>query len=529
MKPGCGIFVMIFLLSFRIAWGQKEINSVLDKKITIEITNEPIISILDKISLQTKVFFSYDASLIEADKITNLSVTDKTIQESLDSLFASRFVYKTIGDQIIIALPEVAQNDEDQLADSKKKLLVIAFKGRVFDSEEKVVLPFANVSILRSNIGTLSNSDGDFVLKIPATMQNDTIIVSCLGYRQYRIPVSEIGEEKYNIDLVPTSFQLKEIKVTGINPQEILGRILSKINLNYPQHSEIMTAFYREVLKQDSKYIDVAEAVMEIKKAMYGNEYDEDKVKCVKGRKNDNVQPFKFVDFKIQGGPYYITKLDVIKTLDSFLDPEFREFYKYSLDDIVELDNRTMYVVGFKPREKVDYPCYQGNLFVDMSTFALVQADFSLSRSGLKFAQSSLIKKKPKDFYVRPIDVSYKVSYRRSENQWHLNHAQASIKFKVKSKSDRVNSTFHSISDLLITDIKPDDGTHFKRDELFNPKDIFTEIITNYDEGFWGNYNTIKPSEELRNALQKYSLENDTLFNVNEKENRVLNNNNTPK
>lgn len=529
MKTGCGILVLIFLLSFRIAWGQKEINSVLDKKITLEIRNEPIISILDKISAQTKVFFSYDATLIEADKITNLSVVDKTIQESLDSLFASRFVYKTIGDQIIIALPEADENSGNEPIDSNLKPPVISFKGRVFDGDRKEVLPFTNISILGSNIGTLSNSDGDFELKIPASMQQDTIIVSCLGFRQYSKPISEIKEEKYSIYLHPTTFQLKEIKVTGINPQEIVSRILSKINLNYPQHSEIMTAFYREVLQQDGKYIDVAEAVLEIKKAMYGNEYDEDKVKCVKGRKNENVQPFRFVDFKIQGGPYYITMLDVVKTLDSFLDPEFREFYKYSLDDIVERDNRTLYVLGFKPREKVDYPCYQGKLFVDMSTFALVQADFSLSRAGLKFAHSSLIKKKPKDFYVRPIDVDYKVSYRRSENQWHLNHAQASIKFKVKSKEDRVNSTFHSTSDLLIADIRPDDGTHFKRDELFNPKDIFTEIITNYDEGFWGNYNTIKPSEDLRNALQKYSLENDTLFNINEKEKRVLINNNHPK
>jgi hypothetical protein len=522
MKPGCGIFVMIFLLSFRIAWGQKEINSVLDKKITLEIRNEPIISILDQISEQTKVFFSYDASLIEADKVTSLTVTDKTIQESLDSLFSSRFIYKSIGDQIIISLPEKSISE---LTDLKLKLPFISFKGRVFDDDQKEALPFTNISILRSNIGTLSNSDGDFELKIPATMQEDSIVVSCIGYRQYSKPINDIVDQKYNIYLHPTTFQLKEIKVTGINPQEIVNRILSKINLNYPQHSEIMTAFYREVLKQDSKYIDVAEAVLEIKKAVYGNEFDQDKVKVVKGRKNENVQAFQFVDFKIQGGPYYITMLDVVKTLDSFLDPEFREFYKYSLDDIVERDNRTLYVLGFKPREKVDYPCYQGKLFVDMSTFALVQADFSLSRAGLKFAHSSLIKKKPKDFYVRPIDVDYKVSYRRSENQWHLNHAQASIRFKVKSKENKVNSTFHSTSDLLIADIKPDDGTHFKRDELFNPKDIFTEIITNYDEDFWEDYNTIQPSEDLRNALKKYSLENDTLFNINENEQRVLKNN----
>ncbi|HAQ19336.1 MAG TPA: hypothetical protein DCR40_08915 [Prolixibacteraceae bacterium] len=523
MKPACGILLIAFLLSFRIAWGQKETNSVLEKKITLEVQNEPITSILNKISEQTQVFFSYDATLIEADKKMNLSVSDKTIQESLDTLFDFKFIYKTIGDQIIISLPESDEVKKKEIGLINTEPRIITFSGRVFDREQRDVLPYTSISVLRSNIGILSNTDGDFELKIPENMKQDTVIISCLGYRQYRQPISEIVEPNYTIYLQPTSFLLKEIKVTGINPQEILEKLLSKIALNYPQYPEIMTAFYREVLKQDSKYIDVAEAVMEIRKASYRNEFEQDKIKFIKGRKNFNVKAFQFVDFKIQGGPYYITQLDVVKTLDSFLDPEFRDFYKYTLDEIVELDNRETYVLRFKPKEKVDYPCYQGKLFVDMATLALVRAGFSLSRSGLRFARESLIKKKPKDFYVRPINVDYQVSYRRMSNQWHLSHAQASVKFKVKSKNDKVNSIFHSISELLITDIKPDDRTPFKRDELFNPKDIFTEIITSYDEGFWGNYNIIKPSEDLRKALRKYSLENDSLFRINEKEENIIN------
>jgi hypothetical protein len=278
-----------------------------------------------------------------------------------------------------------------------------------------------------------------------------------------------------------------------------------------------MTSFYREVLKQDNQYIDVAEAVMEIRKSPYDNSFVQDKVKYVKGRKNINIRPFQYVDFKIQGGPYYITKLDAVKTLDSFLDPEFRDFYKYALDEIVEFDNRETYVIKFKPKEKVDYPCYQGKLYVDMSSFALVLAEFSLSRSGLKFAHESLIRKKPKDFFVRPVDVDYKVSYRRSENKWHLSTAQASIKFRVKSKKDKINSTFHSVSDLLITNFKSDDGTTFKKNEIFSPRDIFTEVVTSYEEGFWGDYNIIKPTEDLQKALRKYYLTNDTLFNSKEK------------
>jgi len=522
MKPVYGIFLIVFLLSARTACGQKENTSVLDKKITLGARNESISAILDKISTQAQVFFSYDATLIEADKITDLSVTDKTIQETLEILFHSQFAFKSLGDQIIITQPEAEEVKKKETEIIEEKPRIISFSGRVLDREEKDVLPYTSISILRSNIGIISNTDGDFELKIPESMKQDTVLFSCLGYRQYRQPISEIVDKNYTIYLQPTAVQLKEIKVTVINPHEILNKILSKILLNYPRDPEIMTSFYREVLKQDNKYIDVAEAVMEIRKAPYDNTFSQDKVKFIRGRKNLNVKPFQYVDFKIQGGPYYITKLDAVKTLDSFLDPEFRDFYKYSLEEIVEFNNRETYVIRFKPKEKVDYPCYQGKLYVDMSSLALVQAEFSLSRSGLKFAHESLIKKKPKDFYVRPINVEYKVSYRRSDNKWHLSTAQASIQFKVKSKKDKINSTFHSTSELLITNISPDDGTHYKKNELFSPKDIFTEIITTYDEGFWGNYNTIKPSEDLRKALRKYYLDNDSLFKLNEKEESIF-------
>jgi hypothetical protein len=142
----------------------------------------------------------------------------------------------------------------------------------------------------------------------------------------------------------------------------------------------------------------------------------------------------------------------------------------------------------------------------------LVRAEFSLTRSGLKVANQSLIKKKPKGLYVRPLNADYFVSYRRANNQWHLSSAQAAINFKVKSKTERVNSTFSCVSDLLITDFKSGEGAHFKRGEVFNSKDIFTETISSYDDGFWGDYNTITPSEELREALQEYYLKNDSLF-----------------
>lgn len=511
MKAIVGMLFAAFMLSFGSAKGQNNSNSILDNKLSIKTNNKTVSQILDLISAEEKVFFSFDSEIIDPEKTTDLSVQNKTIKEILDIILGNRFSYKALGDQIIIMTKDEIPEIDSKIFAEKPKIFLL--KGRVIDLYDKDVISYASILLKGNSIGTITNPDGEFELKIPSSAYNDTIIVSCLGYKPNNIPVFKCLENEISVFLKPVSVQLKEIKVTVINPDEIINKIIDKIVYNYPMDDELMTSFYREVLKQDNKYIDVSEAIMEIKKSNYNNTYSEDKVRFIKGRKSINVQPFKYVDFKIQGGPYYITKLDVIKTIDSFLDREYMGYYKYSLEEILAIDNRDTYAIKFKPKERVDYPCYQGVLYVDMSTLALVKAEFSLSRSGLRFAQASLIKKKPKDFYVRPISADYFVSYRLIGDKWRLSNAQASIDFRVKSKKDKINSIFKSVSDLLITEIKPNDNANFRRTEIFNPKDIFSEKILAYDKNYWEDYNIIKPSGELMKAMETYFQENDSLFN----------------
>jgi hypothetical protein len=87
-----------------------------------------------------------------------------------------------------------------------------------------------------------------------------------------------------------------------------------------------MTAFYRETVKQDNDYINVSEAVIEILKAPYTNSLRSDLVRIVKGRRSPDVKPFQWLNFKLQGGPFTITKLDVVKTLESFIDVKNSKF-----------------------------------------------------------------------------------------------------------------------------------------------------------------------------------------------------------
>jgi hypothetical protein len=145
---------------------------------------------------------------------------------------------------------------------------------------------------------------------------------------------------------------------------------------------------------------------------------------------------------------------------------------------------------------------YEGELYVHRETFAVIHAEFNLSKTGLRNAANVLIRKKPRGVKARPIYVNYTVNYQFVNDKWNLSNAQASVKFKIRNKSDKLNSEFHSISDLLITNIQPSDLMRFDRDETIGQRDIFVEIINGYDPEFWENYNIIKPNEKLQNAIK---------------------------
>lgn len=70
--------------------------------------------------------------------------------------------------------------------DNVEKYTIVS--GVIKDKSNKKKLEHVNVSISESNIGTITNTDGEFSLKIPESIQAKDIEVSHIGYLNARIP-----------------------------------------------------------------------------------------------------------------------------------------------------------------------------------------------------------------------------------------------------------------------------------------------------------------------------------------------------
>jgi hypothetical protein len=502
------LFVFILLLAFGVN-GQQQNESIFNIPVSVSLSDTTLAEVLNEISKNTNVYFSYDASVVVSERLVSVNFKKQPIISVLNSLFdRSIFVFFEKENQIIISLAEDRPLKQETKDTIKQEFIVL--KGRLTDEVKKIPVSYASVSVLNKPIGSVANFEGEFILKLNPDLSDSLIVFSCLGYSQKIMAVKELLQTE-TIKMHPVSILIKEVRVIAISPEEILNKVVERIPENYGNDLIMMNAFYRETLMQDDNYINISEAVVEILKSQYFNESREDKVRIVKGRKSPEVRPFQWINFKLMGGLYSITLLDVVKTMDTFLDPEYRFLYKYNVDKVIWYYDHPVYVVEFKPLKNVASLCYQGEMFIDRESYALLHVDFSFSKQGLRIAEQSLIKKKPRGFTVRPTKVEYSADYRYSNGLCYFNSAKATMVFKVKNHSEDINSQFTSVSEILVTDLKKSQVKRFPKNQIFNETDIFTENINDFDEEFWGNFNILKPDEDLRSAIEKLKTINQSI------------------
>lgn len=504
--PLFSILITILLFSLGSA-GQQQDGSVFERRVTINAQDQPLRTVLDQISWQARVYFSYDASLLDEDKPVSIDANDQSLYSVLHQLFhPGEFSLTELENQIIITKKK-AENDSI-LPAAKDSIPVKYFflSGKILEKKKENPIRYASVSVYNKPIGTITNNDGDFLLKLHPRHINDTLVVSSMGYGQIKMPARQLLDNDI-ILMEPVSIRIREVKVTSTTPEKLLENIRANIVKNYTAWPKLMSAFYRETVRQDGDFINVSEAVMEILKSPYVNTYRDDVVRLLKGRQSPDVQTFKWMNFKLQGGPFTITQLDVVKTNENFIDKEYEHMYKYNISRVVWYNEHPVYVLEFEPVPGLDFTGFVGELYVHRETFAIVHARFGFNRSGLRKITPVLIKRTPRGVKARPSFVEYQVNYQLHQGKWHLSTAQTSVKFKIRSRRDNINSEFHSVSDLLVTDIQPTELKKFHRDESFSKRDIFVEMIGSYDPDFWENYNIIKPDEDLRNAVQNLTTE----------------------
>jgi hypothetical protein len=384
------------------------------------------------------------------------------------------------------------------------------FKGTILDSKSKNELTFASITVSGSNISTISNSEGDFLIKIPIDRQDASLIISFLGYKDKVISIKELKQEKNLLYLEPINILLKEVVVNVIDANKLFSNVLNNRSKNYGDSSIQMIGFYREAIKKRRTYVSVLESIVDIEKIPFSSSV-QDQVNILKGRKNVDYTKLDTINFKLEGGLFTALFIDLIKDPSNIFSENVFNLYNFRFEDITQINDKQVLIISFKQKSSLEDPAplYSGKLFIDSKSLAIISATFQLNVENRIKAGLIFTRKKPKGLDIYPTEVNYQVDYRQQNNKWIFSYSRGDITFKLNWDKWIFNTSYNTTFELVNTNWKNQDSQAQINTQKLSPYVIMSERITNSaDINFWGEYNIIEPEKSIESAIKKIKSKN---------------------
>ena len=377
-------------------------------------------------------------------------------------------------------------------------------KGIVIDSKTRSPLVFTDLVIHGSNISTISNSDGKFIIKIPEAYIDGSLVISRLGYQKKDVDILSL-KSNVKITLVAAITELTPVQIdTYTDAKTLLKATLKKKSELYNNNNTLMTAFYRETIKKRRRNASLSEAVIQIHKRPYSSS-KKDAIELIKSRKKTDYTRLDTLAVKLQGGPFSNLYTDIIKYPEFIFTNEDIPLYDFSFDPSTRINDHLVYVINFKQKPNITTPLYYGKLYIDSKTLALTNAVYNLNVENRKLTSEMFVRKKPGSAVVYPTEASYRVNYRNKNGKWQYAYSNISLTFKVNWKRKLFNNVYTLNSEMAITDWRIKDAVIEKpRNKMMRPSTILVDATSGFsDPKFWGMYNIIEPEKSIESAIKK--------------------------
>ena len=384
-----------------------------------------------------------------------------------------------------------AQTDSVRLGYTVRGTVVDALSGRAMES--------VHVSIPERHHATVTNADGDFVIKSDKAI--NTLIFSYLGYKTV---YQRTGDGNMKVRMTPESLELSEAMVIGADPLEVVRSAIYKIPENYSSKAELLECFYRETIRKGSRYTYISEAVARMYKNSYKGSLQADRTALEKSRVLLSQRKRDTLSIKVQGGPTLAMTFDLVKNRSLMLNERELELYNFQMEAATYIEDRPCFVISFLPKDPQaqEYAMYGGTFYVDMEWLSFTRIELSLDMTDRNKASRMMLVSKPLTLRFTPREVTMQVNYRRGEDgKWRLGYFRSTMRFNCDWRRRLFQTTYLTVNELVVTDLR-EPAVPIERKDIFRVSDILNDKAAEFmDPDFWADYNIIEPSESLEHAI----------------------------
>jgi len=403
---------------------------------------------------------------------------------------------------------------------------------------------FANIIIDNTQLGTISNKDGIFEIRIPEKCNSSALIISSIGYKTKKLNVKYLQTSKLQtIILEKDIVNLNEItiKINPTNSREIVEKAFDHYLDNFPTTPFIGKAFLRHTEKTKTKYKWLVDAAIEvydpgfnqsskdinlnieeIKRSIDNRSVDTARIYgfYLKNKKNtsskeslkrrynlaneDPKEIQKSINFKdnqlstplglFSGG---LNVIRYYKQKDAIFDKNIIKKHNFKIDTVLAYNADDIYKIKITPKSPLvklnkrfgKYLFPIGWIYIRAKDYAIIELEYTLVRSKKGQIHTRLYGSKiASSFHIKFIEINGKMYPKHIT----LNMPKANKLRKI------INNTSNN------TKVIPEDYYYETQEIIFNEIVTDKAVITKSIEKPW-NSNLFTPRSYNAEFWEKYS------------------------
>ncbi|MBU2939630.1 carboxypeptidase-like regulatory domain-containing protein [Lacinutrix sp. C3R15] len=430
-------------------------------------------------------------------------------------------------------------------------------KNTVLDTLDSFPIASASVYIKNTTIGTVTNIDGNFVLQVPKKHENDTLVISSIGYSTFKTPIQDFNAE-VAIFLSEEQASLDEVVlIAEARPKtgnEIVVKAIEKLERNLPDSSYIQKGFLRHkernknefkwliesaITVYDSGFVSSSTEHLKINVDQVRKSYDlrdVDSIFSYAAYKNQNsnkklkpkdisrrsvtkdqlVKAIKWNDTRVNGlENLFQGKLNLLRNannskalfgddilnthqfkLDTILVDNERKLYKIKIEgakEFVGLDTKGIFNEGYKA---------EGWLYIYYDNYAIKKVEYNL------VAASDAQKVRSKRLFDTQTNHKLVITYIEYQDKMYPNYIYyetpklvnvglkptSKISKEEEARYNKEERYYYTVQEILFSEIILNkDEIATMQNQKWDP-DIFAPKP--YNNEFWKSYNVLLESEE---------------------------------
>jgi hypothetical protein len=381
-------------------------------------------------------------------------------------------------------------------------------KGKILNQIDSSPISYVQISLKKSDIGTITNQNGEFELKIDSSAINDSLVIQHISFASKIICVKEFLKNQDSIiNLELNTYLLDEVNIVSTDSLRIIVyKALKKIRRNYPNKIHYMSAYFRETtFDHSNKAKSLTEAAFDIQDKGILSSKSNLKIRINEMRRSNNSNTYslfsKLLD-KYFGKSneiyntleknmirFYFDKNNINKTTGSLKRIKQKHII-YTLEKQIQKKDRIIWCIHYENPKTINA------LFKECGTLYINLNDYAIEKIKHSTVIDPELKNKP-DFP----ELNLEIAYRKVDNKYYLSHIIE--KGVHQSKSMTLEEKLILINQLYL---RKTDFNRIRNKFAEKHTESLHDKEYRYNESFWKNYNIIKKepiSKKIVNDLEK--------------------------